>query len=183
MARSYKEGREIEVFTKKHRILSRWHPELQNIPILYVFVDEMKSRGRAVMAKIKKATAFENWLTDKEIILMVNLSIWQRLDEASKVALIDHEFMHIDVDEKGRISLRHHDLEEFNAIVKRHGLWTGDVKAFAEQCNLKLGTEQPDQDQGRVRLTLDREDARGISKGADALRAAAARSGAGEADE
>ena len=136
MAKKFKDGREIKAFVKKHRILSRWHSELQNVPILYVFKDEMKSCGRRILASIKKASAFENWLTDKELILTVNLSTWQRLTDEQKIALLDHEFLHVEVDDKGKLKLRHHDLEEFNAIVKRHGFWKNDVRMFAEQCTL-----------------------------------------------
>jgi hypothetical protein len=45
---------------------------------------------------------------------------------------VDHELTHCDVDEEGKLSLRPHDLEEFNVIVRRYGLWRAEVQLFLE---------------------------------------------------
>ncbi len=61
---------------------------------------------------------------------------WEYLDDAQRYALLDHELCHciIEENEDGDevMAMVGHDLEEFRAIVQRHGLWLDDVKSFAE---------------------------------------------------
>ena len=49
-------------------------------------------------------------------------------------ALIEHVLCHIDKDwdKEGnpKYSLVGHDLEEFSAVVQRHGMWMNDIKSF-----------------------------------------------------
>ena len=41
----------------------------------------------------------------------------------------------------GELFLVSHDLEEFNAVVRRHGPWREDVRAFAEQLTVVGGQD------------------------------------------
>ena len=54
-----------------------------------------------------------------------------------KLALVDHEFEHVKEaqNKHGETFLKMvgHDLEEFSAIVQRHGLWDADLKRFFEE--------------------------------------------------
>ena len=54
------------------------------------------------------------------------------LTEKQRLALIDHELCHIvrDVDSDSGFSMRSHDIEEFAAVVERHGAWKADVHHF-----------------------------------------------------
>ncbi|SDU42295.1 putative metallopeptidase [Jiangella alkaliphila] len=62
---------------------------------------------------------------------------WELLNEKQRVALVDHELCHFEVIEDDevdggrRLATRGHDLEEFTAVVERHGLWRPEVEAFA----------------------------------------------------
>jgi hypothetical protein len=68
------------------------------------------------------------------------ITIWDKgrkeLTAAQQQALVDHELMHCEpqLDDGGnwKLVIRGHDLEEFNAIVERHGLWQPDVEAMAK---------------------------------------------------
>lgn len=53
------------------------------------------------------------------------------LTDAQRIALIDHELCHCEVDDDGNLYARPHSIEEFTEIIERHGLWKGDVKEFA----------------------------------------------------
>ena len=85
-------------------------------------------------------------------VIEVSEEVWDHLKLPAKKALIDHELAHceIETDEDGRTSLaiRGHDVEEFEAIVKRHGLWKQDVedlvRAGAEQLSLDALEEAVD---------------------------------------
>jgi hypothetical protein len=62
---------------------------------------------------------------------------WQVLTEAQRLALVDHELAHFYVsipegpDEARKLVMLGHDLEEFTAVVERHGLWRPDLREFA----------------------------------------------------
>lgn len=75
--------------------------------------------------------------------------VWDILDEKQRLALVDHELCHFDLDEeKGTPVLRSHDVEEFGEIVKRHGLWRDEVRRLVEvgakQLSLGLNPPPPD---------------------------------------
>ena len=67
--------------------------------------------------------------------------LWNALTDAQRVALTDHELSHLFV-EDGKLTLLPHDLEEFIGVVHRHGLWIGDVEAFAAVVMSKAREEQ-----------------------------------------
>lgn len=50
------DGTELKAFVKRHRIISRWHTDLQNFKVFYAFVDKMSLRNRTILASIKKAS-------------------------------------------------------------------------------------------------------------------------------
>lgn len=53
------------------------------------------------------------------------------LTDAQRLALVDHELCHCAVYE-GNLKMRAHSIEEFSAIINRHGLWKPDLEWFAE---------------------------------------------------
>lgn len=89
----------------------------------------------------KKTTAFERHLTGKMYFVVINDFAYQDFSEEQLKALVDHELHHIerdqenpDVGDSEAWSIRDHDVEEFAAIIQRHGLWEHGVKRFAEAC-------------------------------------------------
>ena len=128
------------------KVLPRWHQGIQGASIAWLFdPDMMTARGKDVYAKIRKATAVETHLTGHELILVVSKPAWDAITEEQRIALIDHEFCHVETGEDGdgnvAYSMVGHDLEEFRAVVKRHGDWSADITLFNEaQSDLFAGS-------------------------------------------
>ena len=122
-------------------VISQWHEHLTNVTIAYLSVEEMKTRNVETWAKIRKASPVEQALSPgTDLILVVNETVWGELSKAQRIALLDHEFCHAAWDsEKGEIKMAHHDLEEFNTVVRRHGYWRESIKLFGEQLELFEG--------------------------------------------
>ena len=134
-----------ELIPKHHLHLNR-----HDVVIKYVFRDPAaKSKGSLVYGKARKVTGLSAFLVGLEhadrvetgelvefFVIEVAHEPWQSLTDRQKQALVDHELCHLDVEltDKGETKLvtRGHDLEEFNEVVKRHGLWRPTVVEFAE---------------------------------------------------
>jgi predicted metallopeptidase len=138
---------EVEEIAEK--LIAEHHPHLADVKIRYVFRDEAaKSRGRTVLGKARKISGLNAHLVglvgrnhvDGEVdffVIEVASDTWRQLDDKQRVALVDHELCHLNIEEPEdatkdrKLVLRGHDLEEFTEIVQRHGLWKPDVDEFA----------------------------------------------------
>jgi hypothetical protein len=101
--------------------------------------------GRLKLGQAKKCTEIERQMHGQDWVILLNEDAWERLDDAQKRALMDHELCHcqVTVDEKGGVKLdeygkvvyrvRKHDVEEFKEIVERHGTWYDELREFAEK--------------------------------------------------
>lgn len=131
------------------------HSGLKDVRIDYVFRDRaVRSQGRVTFGKARKVGGLNAYLAQSSagivdveangpfFVVEIAHDVWQHLDDGQRRALVDHELMHFVVDTDGALSLRGHDLEEFAAIVERHGLWASDVARFgsavAEQLALAV---------------------------------------------
>ena len=141
MAKEFEPAPEVEEVARD--LINDYHTHLAPIRIEYVFVNECpKERGKAVWARAKKISGLNAWLaqparrelTEPEEFFVIEVAkpIWLQLDGKARRALVDHELTHCDVDSADRLAIRPHDLEEFNVIVRRHGLWRVEVEAFLE---------------------------------------------------
>lgn len=133
MTTEYIDGTEIKRVAEKE-VLPRWHDHLRKPHILYLFQDKLPpNKGRAVMAKIRKATATERFIGQYHLVLVVSEMVWRAIDENKRIALLDHEFCHVQYDDdKMTYRLVGHDLEEFRDVVRRHGAWFADIEMFNE---------------------------------------------------
>lgn len=75
---------------------------------------------------------------DYDFVIWVALDWWNRFKPEQKVALVDHELCHCYIDADDKPKILPHDVEEFNCILERHGLWwpNADVTAKAIQYSL-----------------------------------------------
>lgn len=111
------------------------HTELRHAKIGYVYRQKIESRGRITLGKASKVGGKLGYFSDLDLLVEINWGAWARLGDRQRVALIDHELLHFEceiTDEGERVyKMRAHDLEEFNDIVARWGLWREDVARMA----------------------------------------------------
>ena len=123
-------------------IIKAHHAHLAGERIRYVFRSEhAKDAGKAVMGKARKISGLNAFLSADEdegggdyFVIEIAHDIWQGMSNAERKALVDHELSHCRIkyskDGEPSLYIAPHDLEEFAAIVERHGLWKRDVKDF-----------------------------------------------------
>lgn len=129
------------------------HADLAGVDIVYVWRDKAaKSRGRTVLGKARKVSGLNALLArdleDDAPLFVVEIAQdeWLDLTTKQRYALVDHELSHLRVkigdDGERDLSIRGHDVEEFKAVIDRHGFWKPDVADFAvsvsEQMRLSI---------------------------------------------
>jgi hypothetical protein len=102
--------------------------------------------GKLVLGRCVKATDLQRELIDFDFVIVLNKEFWEdpEFDREKKLALLDHELCHaaraVDADGNAMVDtkqrpvwrVRGHDVEEFEEIVTRHGVWKRDLERFAE---------------------------------------------------
>lgn len=154
---TYWRAREVERIAA--RLIQEHHENLNrpDVRVFAVFRDPVaKSKGRVVLGKARKISglaaslfrlATRDDLGDEPVdffLIEIGHQTWQALDNRQRRALVDHELCHFDVDvpldeyDDRVLRTRGRDLEEFQAIVERHGLWKPDVEAFSRTASAQL---------------------------------------------
>lgn len=138
-----------EVASIASGLIDEHHPHLVDVPIVYVFVAPApRAKGRLILGRARKISGLHAFLlalaagaptsASDFFVMEIARDEWDDAEGPQRVALVDHELCHmgIDVDEDDveKLVIRGHDIEEFNAVVSRHGLWLDDVRAFAAVC-------------------------------------------------
>lgn len=141
-------------------LIQKHHSHLLGVRVQCLFLDKTpKSKGKEQWGRAKKISGLPAFLADDPdrlpndyedqppdfFVIEISEEAWDGLKPRGRRALVDHELSHceIETDDEGRVSLAivDHDVTEFEAIIRRHGLWNDSVKEFVE-----AGAEQ---------LTLD----------------------------
>lgn len=124
------------------------------ILILFRTVPKVKG-GRAVLGECCMPTVqgslrsmFEWLMVERfgfypEFMILLDKEFWDEADDRTREALMFHELMHADQatdqfgaprfnKETGRPvwRIRGHDIEEFDAVVRRYGAWLSDIRSF-----------------------------------------------------
>lgn len=146
--------------------INKWHPHLDDVRIEYVFRDTVqKTKGKIVLGKARKMgglnaalvtllnDAWEGEEPEDFFVMEIAQPTWDAMDTAGRLALVDHELCHFTTEtneDTGEVVLKilPHDLEAFNAEVRRHGLWKSDIEDF-----LKAAA-----DAGRIPIDNDTEE-------------------------
>lgn len=113
-----------------------------------------RSKGRVQLGKARKVSGLNAFLANPEsvqrdlFVIEIAEDCWDRLTDDQQLALVDHELAHcrVEYDDVGtpQLSVVGHDLEEFEQIIRRHGLWQSDVASFgsAVQEQLALAVDE-----------------------------------------
>lgn len=157
----YRPATEVEEVART--LIRDYHRSLTNVRIEYLFTNRTPVKsGRDVWASVRRIGSLPAYLageTDPDgsgalFCMVVAEQIWSALPHLKRVALIDHELCHcfVDQDEEGNEKpiLLGHDLEEFVAVVARHGQWRNEVATFlqaAERAEPGLLDERDEQDE------------------------------------
>lgn len=127
------------------RIIAKHHPDLLDARIGFLMRSEAPKRGNGmvVYGKAKKISDEMKTLWPYDFVIWLAEDCFNRFSALQREALIDHELMHCLWDKRKQAAkLRSHDLEEFNVILQRYGLWwpASDATAIALQPHLPLDT-------------------------------------------
>ena len=131
-------------------LMKEHHAHLLGVRVEFLFMDKTpKSKGRDVWGRAKKVSGLNAFLAlgpnvlpetyedqpNDLFVIEISEEVWDHLKPAAKKALVDHELSHCEIqtDEEGGVSLAivGHDVTEFEAIVRRHGLWNEGLQDFA----------------------------------------------------
>jgi len=105
-------------------VIRRWHLHLLDARIGFLYRSESgASQGREVIGKAKKVSEELKVLLDLDFLVWISKPAWLALSPEGREALLDHELSHLAGDEEDGWSIRGHDVEEFVAVIERHGLW------------------------------------------------------------
>lgn len=126
----YDRAESVEEIARK--LIREYHTELVNTKIAYLFKNRpIKARGRGVIAFVSKCSGIVKALSEIDVVMIISYPAFQPLSEAYKLAVIDHELTHLIVEESPagdpRVRMLAHDVEEFSAIIERHGLYQEDL--------------------------------------------------------
>ncbi|MBQ0061345.1 MAG: hypothetical protein KBT15_06195 [Bacteroidales bacterium] len=103
-------------------IIGELFPKLLNVKIAWLASDKKKmDSGRLVFADCRKVSEQYDWCCDYDFIITVYEPNAGRFDEEQLKILLEHELMHIGV-EDGRLSIVPHDAEEFTEIIRKYGI-------------------------------------------------------------
>lgn len=151
---TYRPAAAVERIAKE--LIPQHHDHLATCDIVYLFVDPpAKSKGSIVWGKASIITGKPAFLlalpkligTDAEhmgadgadyalFVIEIAETIWNHLDDRARRALVDHELSHCwageDAEGRFKLATRGHDVEEFQGVIERHGMWRPEIKTFAD---------------------------------------------------
>lgn len=129
-------------------ILHEHHDDLHEARIALAWCTSWKPDvdGRVTLGKCKKASDLDRELMAYDFIILLSRAFWEDADvtDAQRRALLDHELCHaavkcdesgeplIDERERPVYRIRKHDIEEFESVVRRHGMYKRDLERFAQ---------------------------------------------------
>jgi hypothetical protein len=155
------EAPDVEALAKQ--LIEKYHRHLRPARIKYLYREgKWSSNKRTTWAKAYKVSERDNFLHGYDFLIVVNREVWFTLDQKAREALIDHELSHCGISDNGWC-IWGHDLEDFAAVVRRHGAWSEDVRRYLE------AAERREQDDGpRLFDGYDERELRVIEGGAQA---------------
>jgi hypothetical protein len=129
---TFRSAPEVEAIAEE--LIEEHHPHLMGAKIIYVFRSKAEQgKGKVTLGTASKLSGLLGFLLQADFLIVMAEDEWLILSAKQKRALTDHELMHCGEDENGYY-LRPHDVEEFEQIVSRHGLWKSDLAAFGLTC-------------------------------------------------
>ena len=103
-------------------IIGQLFPKLLNVKIAWLSSDRAKmNNGKTVFAECAKVTEKYDWCCPYDFTITVYEPNVQNFTEEQMKILLEHELMHVGVDD-GRFYVVPHDAEEFIEIIRKYGI-------------------------------------------------------------
>lgn len=118
-----------ELSDRIQRLVAAYHPHLVNARIEVQVRDTAKVDDSSVTIGEVDTADNDGEKRQFDFTIWFALDTWQTMSEWQRDALCDHELSHCAWDEKGEPLLVAHDIEEFNAVIARWGLWWHNADA------------------------------------------------------
>ncbi|WP_371366262.1 hypothetical protein SRRS_07000 [Sporomusa rhizae] len=149
-AEFYDASEDLEALARE--IIQEHHSHLVEADIKYLFrTGNWEVKKRDTWGQAKKVGKEVNFLTGYNFIITVHRDVWEQLSLNDKRALLDHELQHCSAgtDDAGNKVwyIQGHDVEDFHAIIRRHGLWSPALRkmeGLLNQTELDLESEDAD---------------------------------------
>lgn len=133
-------------------IIQEHHSHLVEANIKYLFrTGNWEVKKRDTWGQAKKVGKEVNFLTGHDFIVTIHRDVWEQLSPDHKRALLDHELQHCSAgtDDAGNKVwyIQGHDVEDFHAIIRRHGFWSPALRkmeGLLNQTELDLEPEEAD---------------------------------------
>ena len=144
-------------------LIPRHHPHLLDARILYLKTTaERKKCDRVRLASAAKLGALQKYLSSlhmdarqeasiyrgADFLMLIGEVEWGQLSTTQRVALVDHELLHMkrvekitDTGVEASWGLRGHTVEAFAEEIERHGLWKSDLRVMAEVMQQRVPLE------------------------------------------
>ena len=113
-------------------LIEKYHPHLLDAGIGFIFRDKaVMSGGRRVLGEASLISAKMQTQIDLDFLIWIAKDAWDESTEEFRIALIDHELCHCVVNDRGGFTTCPHDVQEFEAIIERHGIYNSSLESFA----------------------------------------------------
>lgn len=135
MPKVYGSADSVEAIAKN--LIPMYHPELATARVKYIFVDKASMKnGKPIFGKVRKVSGVLEYLLESDFMLEIGLDQWNELSEQQRGALVDHLLERCtgeesEEDASMKWTMREPDVQEFSAILRRHGAWNDELTAFA----------------------------------------------------
>lgn len=115
----------VETFLE---VIEKQYPSYVNLKIKLLFDTKKRIKGgKLTLASIETANdkikffSRDNIAVDGyDCIIIVDLKAWEIASLEDRVRLISHELQHIEIDDKGTLKLRGHEIEDFYTEIEKN---------------------------------------------------------------
>lgn len=130
---SYFEPADEELLELAREVIEQSHPHLRAARFGFAFRNEAGTRhGFQVLASVSVVSPLQKVHLNFDYLIWVAFPDWTIMSAEKRVALLDHEFCHCRPKDNGEWGICDHDVQEFLAVIKRHGLWRYDLQRLGK---------------------------------------------------
>lgn len=121
-----------EIHDRIKHLIAAYHPQLANAVIKLQMRDKAPTRSGASVWGEADTANNPSQEQQYDFTIWFAADAWALLDETQRDALAEHELFHCSWGADGKPFLRPHDIEEFNDIIARYGIWWPDGQGTLE---------------------------------------------------